>query len=333
MMRVLCLVVLVTVAAARGAANDRPLDAPGFHHIHLNVTDPDAEIAFHTRHFPSTARGEMFGAPALKAGGLWLLFNRESKAAPKTPQSAFWHYGWNVADPVGTWTRYKAEGAPLLPLYAPDGASVTHSSEWYPGLLTRADLPAAVAKGIRGGSTGFGYLRGPSGQRIEFAPGAPAGVERMNHVHMYQEQPYCAEIWYRTHLNARVSPASRRGMKAGDATWKPPDVDEANCRVAPGEPSWLALEPQGTIRQPAAGVIFDDVEMNWYQRQGNAPLASSKGQAIDHVGLTVRDLGAWHAKLRAERVTIVSGPYRLGGTNALLLEGPSRERIELVEIR
>jgi hypothetical protein len=161
----------------------------------------------------------------------------------------------------------------------------------------------------------------------------PAGVERMNHMHMYQEHPYCAEIWYRKHLNAAISPASRRGVKQGDPTWKPLDVDEANCRVRPGEPSWLALEPEGTIRQPAAGVIFDDVEMNWYQRQGTVPLASSNDQVIDHVGLRVSDLEAWLRKLRAEHVRILTGPYRIGETKALLLEGPSRERIELVEVK
>ena len=32
------------------------LESPGFHHLHLNVVDPQAEIAFYTRSFPTVAR-------------------------------------------------------------------------------------------------------------------------------------------------------------------------------------------------------------------------------------------------------------------------------------
>ena len=27
-------------------------------------------------------------------------------------------------------------------------------------------------------------------------------AERFNHVHMWQEDPFCAQLWYQTHLNA-----------------------------------------------------------------------------------------------------------------------------------
>jgi hypothetical protein len=53
----------------------------------------------------------------------------------------------------------------------------------------------------------------------------------------------------------------------------------------------------------------------------------------DHIGLGVADLDAWIAKLRGERVRFLSDPYRLGDTRAVMIEGPSREAIELVEAR
>ena len=34
------------------------LPTPGFHHIMLNVVDPDAAIGWYTRQFASTRRGE-----------------------------------------------------------------------------------------------------------------------------------------------------------------------------------------------------------------------------------------------------------------------------------
>jgi catechol 2,3-dioxygenase-like lactoylglutathione lyase family enzyme len=220
-------------------------------------------------------------------------------------------------------TRYKDTGAPLLPLYTDEGRAVTFSGEWLPGTLTKAAIPAAAARAGRPQGGGYGYLRGPDGAKIEFQGDLPA--ERFNHVHMFQEDVFCAELWYQKHLNAPLSAAARRAE--GRRT------SEADCRVQMGEPSWLSLVPEGTKRTPAGGVVFDDVEMNSYQRQGNARLESSKGQVMDHVALSVADLDAWFQKLRRGGVKILEHPRRVGGTRAFMVEGPSRERIELVEVK
>ena len=53
----------------------------------------------------------------------------------------------------------------------------------------------------------------------------------------------------------------------------------------------------------------------------------------DHIGLSVTDLDSWVAKLRREGVTILQEPYRVGDTRAVMIEGPSREALELVEVR
>jgi 4-hydroxyphenylpyruvate dioxygenase-like putative hemolysin len=68
-------------------------------------------------------------------------------------------------------------------------------------------------------------------------------------------------------------------------------------------------------------------------RQGEEPLVGSRGQLYDHVALSVADLDAWIAKLRAEGVTFLAPPYPLGDTRAVMIEGPSREAIELVEVK
>jgi hypothetical protein len=47
----------------------------------------------------------------------------------------------------------------------------------------------------------------------------------------------------------------------------------------------------------------------------------------------VGDLDAWVAKLRGEGVVRLEAPYRLGETRAVMIEGPSREALELVEMR
>ena len=53
---------------------------------------------------------------------------------------------------------------------------------------------------------------------------------------------------------------------------------------------------------------------------------------MDHIALGVADLDAWIAKLRAENVTFLEQPYAVGGHRAVMIEGPSREAIELLEI-
>ena len=93
------------------------------------------------------------------------------------------------------------------------------------------------------------------------------------------------------------------------------------------------MERQGLYRTPRAAVEFDDVMLTWYARQGDEPLAGSRGHLYDHIGLSVADLDAWVSKLRSEDVTFLEEPYRLGDTRAAMIEGPSREALELVEIK
>jgi hypothetical protein len=87
------------------------------------------------------------------------------------------------------------------------------------------------------------------------------------------------------------------------------------------------------FRSPRAGVEFGDVVLTWYMNQGDKPLASSRGQMQDHIGLSVTDLDSWVGKLRGEGVTFLEGPYRFGETRAVMIEGPSREAIELIEVK
>jgi 4-hydroxyphenylpyruvate dioxygenase-like putative hemolysin len=71
----------------------------------------------------------------------------------------------------------------------------------------------------------------------------------------------------------------------------------------------------------------------WYMRQGDQPLVSSRGHVADHLALSVADLDAWVAKLRGEGVKFLEEPYALGDTRAVMIEGPSREALELVEVK
>ena len=99
------------------------------------------------------------------------------------------------------------------------------------------------------------------------------------------------------------------------------------------ERSWPSLAQDGMFREPRAGVVFGDVVLTWYGNQWDKPLVPSCGQLQDHIAFGVADLDAWAAKLRDEGVTFLEQPYRIGDTRAFMIEGPSREALELVERR
>jgi catechol 2,3-dioxygenase-like lactoylglutathione lyase family enzyme len=307
------------------------LPAPGFHHLHLNSVDPAAAIDFYLRRFPTSVKTSWGGLPALGApNNVLVLFNRVATPPPTSPQTAIWHFGWHVPD-----TRRALQGfqgqpdVALLPLYTGDaGGSVLISSDTWPGTggvlgRTKAQIAEAKATGVQPArSGGFGYMRGPDDALVEYAGNHPA--ERFNHVHLYHEDPFCAQLWYQRHLNAPVV--------AGRTP--PVPMTEATCRVPRGaDRTFPALDRDGMYRTPSAAVVFGDVALPSYMRQGDRPLAGTRGHLYDHIALSVRDLDAWVAKLRDEGVTFLEGPYGLGETRAVMIEGPSREALELVEVR
>ena len=303
------------------------LPAPGFHHLHLNSVDPQRAIDFYLRQFQSTAKGSWGGFPALKSpNNVLVLFTKVDASPPTEPQSAIWHFGWHVADARHSLETYRQRSeVELLPLYTTDeGGSVLISSDTWPSVggvlgLTKAQIVDAKAKGVRpAGGGGFAYMKGPDNALVEYAGNHPA--ERFNHVHLCQEDPIGALRWYQEHLNAPLRPGYALAAADGDLTRGP-------------DRTWPALNREGMFRTPRAGVEFGDVSMMWYANQGDRPLVSSRGQLQDHIALSVGDLDAWIDKLRGEGVKFLEEPYWLGDTRAVMIEGPSREVLELVEVK
>ena len=306
------------------------LPTPKFHHLHLNSTDPDAAINFYTQQFPSTAKQNWGGIPALKSpNDVLLLFTKVDTPPTSEPQSAIWHFGWHVTDSRHCLETYETRReVELLPLYtSEEGGAVLISSDTWPGQggvlgLTKAQIAEAKQKGLKpAGGGGFAYMKGPDDALVEYAGDHPA--ERFNHVHLYQEDPLRAQLWYQKHLNAPP--------RAG---WGSAPVSEADCKVPRGaDRTWPALNRDGMFRSPRAGVEFGDVAFIWYANQGDRPLVGSRGQLQDHIALSVTDLDAWIDKLRCEGVIFLEEPYALGDTRAVIIEGPSREALELVEAK
>lgn len=322
---------LIALLASATSAQPAPLAAPRFHHLHLNSTDPTAAIAFYWRHFPVTSATSWAGLPALASpDNVLVVFSKVARAPNADAEAtAYWHFGWNVVDARKSVEAFRAQPGMLVPFYSDDaGGFVGVSSDTYPyppGVngRTKAQLAEARAQGLEPRRTGGnGYIFGPDGAVIEFTGNAPA--ERVDHVHMWQEQPVCAQLWYEKHLNAQP----RRAPPGA------PKPTEADCAVPRGpDRTWPSLDRQGTYRTPSGGVVFSGVALNWYANQTERPLAPTRGHLIDHVGLAVADLDAWVVKLQGEGVTFLRRPYRIGAVRAVMIQGPSREAIELIEVK
>jgi catechol 2,3-dioxygenase-like lactoylglutathione lyase family enzyme len=305
------------------------LPTPSFHHLHLNAVDPDAAIGFYTRQFTSTSAGSWAGYKALMSPhNIMILFNKVDTPPAMTPPSAIWHFGWHVTDVRGNIATYQDRPeVTLRPLYTTDeGEYVLINSDTWPASggsapgLTKAQIAQAKANDVQPlGGGGFAYMDGPDGALVEYVGDFPA--EHFDHVHLWQEDPFAALDWYQTHLNAPV--------RAG---FIPPTPEDRKLQRGPDK-SWPSLTQDGMFREPRAGVVFGDVVLTWYGNQWDRPLAPSRGQLQDHIAFGVADLGAWEAKLRGEGVTFLEQPYKLGGTSAFMIEGPSREAIEIVEVR
>jgi len=309
-----------------GCGQAQVLPSPGFHHLHLNSVDPESSIDFYARQFPSTEKVSFFGGPALRSGKIYILFTRVKAPPPTRPQTAIWHFGWHVVNVHENLAEYQKRGLKLIPLYTTDeGDSVFASSDTWPGAngslgRTRIEIAEAKAQGIAPThGAGFAYIEGPDGAIVEYEGDMP--LERFNHVHLFQKDPLCAVLWYRRHLNARLPPIS-----------VPVKHSESNCQVARPERSWPSLQREGMFRLPA-GVLFDDVSLAWHVQQSDQPLQSTRGHLYDHIGLSVVNLDAWVAKLRREKIRFLTKTYKLGDTRAVMIEGPSREALELVEVK
>lgn len=319
-------------ATAKAVALQGALPAPTFHHLHLNSTNPGAAIEFYTKAFPTTSMATFAGQPALRSpNNVLVLFNKVATPPATQPTTAFWHFGWHVTDVRATNARYLQQNIPLLPLYTGVGTGTVYiSSDTYPGTggvlgLTLAQIDEAKAKGVQPAlGAGFAYLRGPDDAIVEYQGNMTA--ERFNHIHMYQEQPFCAALWYQAHLNV-AAPAARAGA--------PPPRTEANCKVERGPDKTLpALDWDGMYRTPAVQTtVFGDVSLYMYMNQGSTPLGPTRGHLMDHFAVGVANLDAWLAKLKGENVMILEQPYKIGDTRAFMIEGPSKEAIEVIEVK
>jgi len=322
---------LASLIVLAGHAQDRPpaVEPMHFHHVHPNSMNPAAAAEYYPKPFAESANKTTFnGFEAVKTGNVYILFTKVSTPPQNEltgPQTSVWHFGWNTPDSRKYNERFRAMGLQIAQMWdAADGKLVDMSSDTLPGLPTQEQILEMRAKGTQPTRQGgFGYLRGPDGAMIENAQSGT--TERFNHMHMYHEHPRCAMEWYVTHLGATL-PQGRGGA----APAPPAGGDCKTLTYAP--PTWPSFAKTGFVRDPAGGVLFDDISISIRPWPGGG-LVSTRGKLVDHWAISTADLTATVARLKREGVKFLEEIHPWGSTRAAMIEGPDRIAIELVEVK
>jgi catechol 2,3-dioxygenase-like lactoylglutathione lyase family enzyme len=331
-------VVALTALAAHAQEPPAKVEPLHFHHVHLNSTNPAAAAEYYTKPFAQSATKTTFnGVEAVKTGNVYLLFTKVASTPQNEltgPQTSVWHFGWNTPDSRKYNEKFRAMGLEIAQMWdAADGKLVDLSSDTLPGFPTQEQILELRAKGVQPTREGgFGYLRGPDGAMIENAQSGQ--TERFNHVHMYHEHPRCAMEWYVTHLGARM-PQGRggRGAAADGASAAGQPSTSADCKTtAYAPPTWPSFAKTGFVRDPAGGVLFDDISISIRPWPGGG-LVSPRGKIVDHWALSTAALDTTVARLKREGVKFLEEIHPWGNTRAAMIEGPDRIAIELVEVK
>src|SRR5258708_38557704 len=122
--------------------------------------------------------------------------------------------------------------------------------------------------------------------------------------------------WYVAHLGGTMPQGRGRGGAA-----PAPAGDCKTTAYAP--PTWPSFAKTGFVRDPAGGVLFDDISISIRPRPGGG-LVSPRGKIVDHWGLSTADLTATVARLKREGVTFPEETPTWGNTRAAMIEWSDR---------
>lgn len=160
------------------ASQDAPPRA-GFHHVHLNSTDPAAAMDFYARTFDVTTRTKIAGLDAIQSEKIYLLFDKVAAPPATSPDTAIWHFGWGSPAMADDFAKHQAGG------------------------IQFATPLSTLASG-----TVFAYMKAPDGALVEINS---APTRAFVHVHLTSEKPLCTADWYVRHLGAVTRAQPRAG--------------------------------------------------------------------------------------------------------------------------
>jgi len=160
-----------------GAASAQDAAEPAhFHHVRLNVTNPDASVTFYSKNFGAVPVNYRNVSKGLFTEQSFILLNKVD-AAPRTgPVTAISHIGWASTDGQATYDWLKSQGVEF-----------------------QTDIAAL------GNNYGM-YAYGPDKELVEVWTGSRN--HRFDHIHLWATDVKATCDWFQTHLGTtpRVGP-------------------------------------------------------------------------------------------------------------------------------
>jgi catechol 2,3-dioxygenase-like lactoylglutathione lyase family enzyme len=158
----------------------------------------------------------------------------------------------------------------------------------------------------------YAYVDGPNHALIELNT---SRNHAFGHMHFLNDDPLAAGQWYAEHFGFRV----RKGS----------DEKRYYEGYQVGPASSFMIDNVNFILYPAGYMEKQWPEL-WAKHKGFEP---TTGRVIDHVGLSVDNLDQTVARLKSEGVKVIGkpAPYRKTSQRAIMIEGPDRLSLQLVE--
>ncbi len=285
--------VLLLFARQSAAQESAETQSPHFHHVHLNVTDPQSAVDFYTSKFDSKKAKFLGMTDAVRAQKSWLLFTKVD--APKSEiTSTIWHIGWGAEDMKAVYQKQLDTG--------------THFAT---PITDISDIGGGNAQGL----FFYAYVDGPDHQLIELNT---ANHHRFGHIHLLSKDPVAAGEWYMKEFGlSRLNP-------------RPPSREARFYRGYQIGPSIsLMMDDVNVIIFPIEYARKEWPEL-WKNR---SDLHTTRGHTTDHLGFSVGNLEQTLARLKNDGVRVTDPPRSVaeGKLKFAFIEGPDHIRIELVQ--
>jgi catechol 2,3-dioxygenase-like lactoylglutathione lyase family enzyme len=205
---------LTALARLSTAQAQDPASGVHFHHVHLNVTDPKATIAFYQKFFGANEVKYRGLSDALFTEKSFILLTRVSTPPPTNLGTSLWHIGWAGVDGGSEFAWRTREGigvqTPLTPL----------------------------------GGNHYMYFWGPDREVIEVYTGSKN--HRFEHFHLLASNLSKTLGWFQEHLG--LTPRMPADSKLAGVPINLLRIDNVNLyimeRPASGQPrpAWLPAE-------------------------------------------------------------------------------------------
>ena len=282
---------LILAALACAAAPAQTIAGAHFHHLHLNATDPAADIQFYTTKFEAE-RAKFAGAiDAVWADKAWILFNKVSSPPVSDITSTIWHFGWGAEDMKATYQKQLASGTQV--------SDAAHRHQRHRRPAESGDGPLFLCLCRWAGSLAD---RAEHGESSSFRPPSPAERRSGGGGRMVRETFRREKVRKNPVRNACIA-TCRSGLSASFT------MDDVNFIIYPVEYARTS---------------------KWPYWENRATFDSTKGHVVDHIGISVENLDDAIAKLKAAGVKVTDEPRSVmnGKIKYAFIEGPDKMRIE-----